>query len=95
MRALSAHRSALEQGWDFHGIKPSICRLYPLTYGEGAIMVSDDYPDYSCAFEPTAPSLYRVARESLAAIFGDDLVRALDEAEAKVLASQPVRLPVV
>lgn len=94
-RGCAIHRAALEQGWDFRGVKPTICRLYPVTYGEGAIFVADDYPDYSCAFDPDAPTLYRVAREALADIFGEDLVRAMDEAEAKVLADEPKRLPVV
>src|SRR5688500_9048596 len=72
-RGCAIHRAALEQGWDFRGVKPTICQLFPLTYGEGAIFVSDDYPDYSCAYEPDAPTLYRVAREALADIFGEHL----------------------
>jgi Fe-S-cluster containining protein len=95
LRGCAIHRASLEQGWDFHGVKPSICRLFPLSYGEGMIQVSDDYPDYSCAYEPTAPTLYRVAREAIAALFGDALVRAMDAAEARVLAASPRRLPVV
>jgi Fe-S-cluster containining protein len=94
-RGCAIHRASLEQGWDFRGTKPAICRLFPLTYGDGAIFVSDDYPDYSCAYEPGAPTLYRVAREALADLFGDDLVRAMDAAEATILASEPKRLPVV
>lgn len=94
-RGCAIHRAALEQDWDFRGVKPTICRLYPVTYGEGAIFVADDYPDYSCAFQDDAPTLYRVARAALADIFGEDLVRAMDAAEAKLLAEQPVRLKVV
>ena len=94
-RGCAIHRAALEQGWDYRGTKPSICRLFPLTYGEGAIMVSDDYPDYSCAYEPNAPTLYRVARAALGELFGPDLVRAMDDAEALVLAAQPKRLRVL
>lgn len=94
-RGCAIHRAAVEQGWDYRGVKPTICRLFPLTYGDGAIMVSDDYPDYSCAYEPNAPTLYRVAREALADLFGADLVRAMDEAEARVLATEPVRLRVL
>jgi Fe-S-cluster containining protein len=94
-RGCAIHRASIEQGWDFRGTKPTICRLFPLTYGEGAIFVSDDYPDYSCAYEPTAPTLYRVARDAIGDIFGEDLVRAMDAAEAKILAAEPKRLPVV
>ncbi|HEY3807393.1 MAG TPA: hypothetical protein VGL61_32550 [Kofleriaceae bacterium] len=90
-RGCAIHRAAIEQGWDFHGVKPSICRLFPLSYGDGAIVVSDDYPDYSCAYEPTAPTLYRVARDTIAALFGEALVVAMDAAEAKLHAR---RLPI-
>ncbi|MEZ4366171.1 MAG: DUF3109 family protein [Kofleriaceae bacterium] len=94
-RGCAVHRASLEGGWDFHGIKPNICRLFPLTYDHDSILVADDYADYSCAFLPDAPSLYRVQRPSLAAIFGDALVAALDAVEARVTAAGPIRLPVV
>ncbi|CAN5598417.1 hypothetical protein BH11MYX1_BH11MYX1_38810 [soil metagenome] len=90
-RGCGIHRASIEQGWDFHGIKPSICRLFPLSYGEGMILVSDDYNDYSCAYQDDAPTLYRVARETIGALFGADLVAAMDAAEAKVNAR---KLPV-
>ncbi|MBV8755850.1 MAG: hypothetical protein JO257_01165 [Deltaproteobacteria bacterium] len=87
-RGCAIHRASLEQGWDFRGVKPSICRLFPLSYGEGMIQVSDDYVDYSCAYEPDAPTLYQVARDALADLFGPELVRAMDAAEQRVLARQ-------
>ena len=90
-RGCAIHRAALEQGWDFRAVKPSICQLFPLSYTSDTIVVSDDYPDYSCAYEPDAPTLYRVARDALAYHFGEPLVRALDAAEARVLGR---RLPV-
>jgi Fe-S-cluster containining protein len=87
-RGCAIHRASLEQGWDFRGVKPSICRLFPLSYGEGMILVSDDYVDYSCAYQADAPTLYQVARDALADLFGPELVQAMDAAEAKVLARQ-------
>ncbi|HEX4452860.1 MAG TPA: hypothetical protein VH143_18425 [Kofleriaceae bacterium] len=89
-RGCAIHRASLEQGWDFRGVKPSICRLFPLSYGEGMIVVSDDYHDYSCAYDDAAPTLYRVARDALADLFGAALVAAMDAAEAKILSR---RLP--
>jgi hypothetical protein len=101
-RGCAIHRAAIEQGWDYRGVKPTICRLFPLTYGDGAIFVSDDYPDYSCAYEPNAPTLYRITRDTLGDLFGADLVRAMDLAEAQILAETPapespvpVRLPII
>lgn len=87
-RGCAIHRASLEQGWDFRGVKPSICRLFPLSYGDGMIVVSDDYVDYSCAYQDDAPTLYQVARDALADLFGPELVRAMDAAEARVLGRQ-------
>ena len=81
-RGCAIHRASIEAGWDFHGIKPNICRLFPLTYDSDSILISDDYRDYSCAFVQGAPSLYRVQRSTLAAIFGPELVAELDAIEA-------------
>ena len=87
-RGCAIHRASIEQGWDFHGVKPSICRLFPLSYGEGMIVVSDDYVDYSCAYQDDAPTLYQVARDALSALFGPELVRAMDAAEERVRSRQ-------
>ena len=87
-RGCAIHRASIEQGWDFRGVKPSICRRFPLSYGEGMIQVSDDYVDYSCAYEPDAPTLYQVARDALSDLFGPELVRAMDAAEQRVLSRQ-------
>lgn len=94
-RGCAIHRASIEAGWDFHGVKPHVCRLFPLSYDTDAILVSDDHPDYSCAYEPDAPTLYRVGRDTLAAVFGEALVIAMDAAEAALRAQAPVRLPVV
>lgn len=83
-RGCAIHRAALEGGWDFHQVKPHICRLFPLSYEDDAFVLSDDFVDYDCADHPGAPSVYRVARDTIAAVFGPDLVAALDAAEAAV-----------
>lgn len=83
-RGCAIHRAAVTRGFRLHGVKPHVCRLFPLSYESDAIVLSDDYADYSCAREPGAPSVYRVARAALAEIFGRELVDALDAAEAAV-----------
>jgi len=98
-RGCAIHRASIEGGWDVRGTKPHVCRLFPLTYDDAAIVLSDDYRDYSCAYDPGAPTVYRNGRDTLADIFGADLVAALDAAEAIVRAAMPradaVRLPVL
>ena len=94
-RGCAIHRASIESGWDFHGVKPAICRLFPLTFDEDSIGLSDDYTDYSCAFEPDAPTVYRNGRDTLGALFGDPLVDALDAVEARIVRAAPRRLPQV
>jgi Fe-S-cluster containining protein len=87
-RGCAIHRAALEQGWDFRGVKPAICRLFPVSYERDAIVLADEYDEYSCAFAD-GPSLYRLTRDTLGDIFGADLVTALDAVEAQVLGGAP------
>jgi Fe-S-cluster containining protein len=93
-RGCAIHRAAIEGGWDIHGVKPAICRLFPLSYEADAIVIADEYEEYSCA-HVEGPSLYRISRDAIAEIFGQPLVAALDDAEARVLAAAPRRLPVL
>ena len=93
-RGCAIHRASLERGWDFRGTKPMICRLFPLSYESDTILIADEYPEYSCAYTG-GTSLYRAARDALREAFGDELVRALDDAERRVLSEAPRRLPVV
>ena len=100
-RGCAIHRASLERGWDFRGVKPAICRLFPVSYESEAIVIADEYPEYSCA-HVAGPTLYRITRDTLGELFGADLVAALDAAEARVLAAAaeaaaeaPRRLPVV
>lgn len=96
-RGCAIHRASLEGGWDFRGVKPAICRLFPVSYEDDAIVIADEYPEYSCA-HVDGPTLYRITRDTLGELFGAELVTALDAAEARSLADAPPpprRLPVV
>jgi Fe-S-cluster containining protein len=93
-RGCAIHRASIERGWDFRGVKPAICRLFPLSYEDDAIVIADEYEEYSCA-HVEGPTLYRISRDTLADIFGNELVSALDAAESQILGAQPKRLPVL
>lgn len=83
-RGCGIHRAALERGWSIRGVKPAVCRLYPLSYDGNTIVIAEEYPEYSCA-HVEGPSLYRLTRDTLADLFGADLIQALDAAELRVL----------
>lgn len=83
-RGCGLHRAALVHGFDPDEIKPSVCRLYPLTYSEeGHLGFSPDFDRYSCAND-TGPRVYRLMREALRAMFGAELIAELDRAESVV-----------
>ncbi len=88
-RGCAIHRASIEGGWDFHGVKPGICRLFPLTYTTDSILISDDYREYSCAYQPGTPTLYRALRSSIAALFGEELVIAMDAVEMDLRSTTP------
>jgi hypothetical protein len=90
-RGCALHRAALEHGFAPQEIKPAVCRLYPLAFGEGTIGLSDDFPRYSCAGDASGPTLYRLMRTTLADTFGVALVRRLDAIERRLLGR---RLPI-
>lgn len=82
-RGCTIHRASIAGGWDLNGVKPMICRLWPLTWDCDSIGLADDYTDYSCAFEPEAPTVYQIARAALRQLFGSQLGDALDAVEVK------------
>jgi hypothetical protein len=82
-RGCALHRAAIAGGFDPVEIKPAVCRLYPLTYGDGILQRSEDFVWYSCAGAADGPSVYRLLRSTLGDIFGPELVGALDQAETR------------
>jgi Fe-S-cluster containining protein len=89
-RGCALHRTALAHDFAPESIKPTVCRLYPLSYGEGYLGLADDFEWYSCAHHE-GPTLYRLMRDTLRDVYGDDAVRVLDETERK---TQRMRLKV-
>jgi hypothetical protein len=87
-RGCALHRAALESHFDPNEIKPAVCRLYPLAFGDGLLGLSDDFERYSCADAPGSPTVYRLMRPELGALFGADLLPLLDRAEAQVRRKQ-------
>lgn len=77
-RGCAIHRAAFENGWDFRLAKPAICRLFPVTFTDDSIELSDDYADYSCNHEQNNPTIYEVCRTEVQSIFGDNIVTQLD-----------------
>ncbi|HTA19899.1 MAG TPA: hypothetical protein VK989_11435, partial [Polyangia bacterium] len=85
------HLAAMMHGFDPAEIKPSVCILYPVSHLGRRLGLSPDFDRYSCANDD-GPSVYRVTRDAIAAVFGAALVEELDRVEAEILKR---RLPVL
>jgi hypothetical protein len=82
-RGCGLHRAALVHGFDPVEIKPTVCRLYPLTYDNRRLSLSSDFDRYSCANDD-GPTVYRVMRQAVGEAFGPALVEELDRVESEL-----------
>ena len=83
-RGCMLHSYAVQTGRDYHVLKPMVSTLFPITFGGGALVVSDELEEGSLSCSGDGPTAYEAARDELAYYFGDSFVNELD-----ALASAP------
>lgn len=78
-RGCLIHAYALQNGLDYHAVKPLVSTLFPVTFEHGVLAASNELADGSlvCA-TGSGPTLYDGARDELLYYFGADLVAELD-----------------
>lgn len=86
-RGCHIHGYCLEVGLDVYSLKPFMSSLFPLTFGEGLLLVSDEVEEGSLACTGPGQSVYRGSRGVLEHCFGTDFVAELDRLET----AAPVR----
>lgn len=77
-RGCALHAFALERGDDYHDIKPMVSSLFPVTFGGGALVCSEELVDGSLVCGGDGPTAYEMARPELRHYFGDTFVSELD-----------------
>ena len=77
-RGCVLHAISLENGDDYHELKPMVSSLFPVTFGGGALLCSDELADASLVCAGEGPTAYDMARAELRFYFGDELVTELD-----------------
>ena len=77
-RGCALHGFALERGEDYHAIKPMVSALFPVTFGSGALICSEELADGSLICAGEGPTAYEMARSELEYYFGGALVTELD-----------------
>jgi Fe-S-cluster containining protein len=88
-RGCLIHRYCMEQGLDFHDLKPLVCSLFPLSFDEGLLFPSAEILDNSLECLDAGPTLYRGARGDVHYYFGPELVAELDERERQTPSPRP------
>jgi hypothetical protein len=87
-RGCTLHALSLETNDDYHLLKPIVSTLFPVTFGGGALLCSEELTDDSLVCGGEGPTAYEMARSELQYYFGEALVSELD-----VLAARGDRLP--
>lgn len=77
-RGCALHAFALERNEDYHAIKPMVSSLFPVTFGGGAIVCSEELLDGTLVCGGSGPTAYEMARAELRHYFGEPLVAELD-----------------
>jgi hypothetical protein len=80
------HSFALEEGIDYHELKPMVASLFPVTFDAGLLHPSNEIHDRSLQCIGDGPTLYKGVRSEIGWYFGDALLRELDAVEDGVLA---------
>jgi len=86
-RGCMLHSFALEEGIDYHELKPMVASLFPVTFDGGLLHPSNEIHDRSLQCIGDGPTLYKGVRSEIGWYFGDALLSELDAVEDGVLAS--------
>ena len=77
-RGCLLHAHALERGEDYHAIKPMVSTLFPITFGDGTLCVSDELHDGTLVCGGPGPTAYEAVRDEIRYYWGEELVAELD-----------------
>jgi hypothetical protein len=83
-RGCLLHAWALGAGEDYHLVKPMVSALFPVTFGDGTLCLSEELQDGTLVCEGPGPTAYEAARGELLYYFGEELVGELDSVQAAV-----------
>jgi Fe-S-cluster containining protein len=84
-RGCGLHRYAISKQMDYHEIKPLVCILFPLSFGEGILSLAPELEDSSLICSGSGYSAYQSIRNELEYYFGREFVEELDGIEKKIL----------
>jgi Fe-S-cluster containining protein len=75
-RGCGIHRYAVENGIDYHALKPMVCSLFPITWEQDRLFVSDFLAELPC--NDQGPRVFDVQKDELKHYFGEPFVAAIE-----------------
>ncbi|HEX7977217.1 MAG TPA: hypothetical protein VF461_01340 [Gemmatimonadaceae bacterium] len=87
-RGCLIHAALLARDEDYHALKPMVSTLFPVTFGDGALLCSDELHDESLVCAGDGPTAYAMARTELQFYFGAELVAELDALASRLAAAK-------
>jgi hypothetical protein len=82
-RGCTLHALSLATSDDYPLLKPIVSTLFPVTFGGGALLCSEELTDDTLVCRGDGPTAYEMARFELGYYFGGALVAELDELAAR------------
>lgn len=83
-RGCLIHAYCLNEGLDYHLLKPLVSILFPLTFEDGVLVPSDEVADGSLICAKQGDTLYEGVRDELVYFFGSAFVAELDLTASRV-----------
>lgn len=87
-RGCTLHAFAIEHALDYHAVKPMVSALFPVTFGDGALVCSDELTEGSLVCAGDGPTAYEMARGELGYYFGEAMIAELDALAASNSAAE-------
>ncbi|MHB8628858.1 MAG: DUF3109 family protein [Aggregatilineales bacterium] len=86
-RGCGIHSFCLDNGLDYHDLKPMVCWFFPIMYDHGLLRPAHELQTGELICIDQGETLYRASRSEIAYYFGDELIAELDRIEAEPLNS--------
>lgn len=77
-RGCELHAYAVDTGQDYHELKPMVSTLFPITFADGVLCLSEELVDGTLVCGGNGPTAYEAVREELEYYFGREFVEELD-----------------
>ncbi len=84
-RGCGIHSYCLDNGINYHELKPIVCWVFPVTFDHGLLRPSFEVLEHSLVCMDQGDTLYQASRDEIGYYFGAELVAELDNIAGEAL----------